>query len=559
MKLGERLVAQNTITEAQCGLALFEQAQHHGRFGDTLLKLGFVDEAQLITTLGVHLGIETPALHHWLPQAECLDALSPELIRRELCLPISLSHHQGRPHLAIALRHPQDLIKLDRIRQTLPAHWQIQTCLAGSGALALTIERIFGNPHPAIDRAILAMEAIDGLSHNPYHGNAVIPLADELIAEAVERGASDIHFEPEPHVLRIRLRIDGLLQTTRLLRAHIWSPLLVRLKLLNGLDISDTRHPQDGRMTLALPGRTIDIRTSAMPTLHGENLVMRLLDRNKGIRPLSELGLDPNRMAQLQRLLAIPEGLMLVIGPTGSGKTTTLYAMLQHLQNDSLQIMTLEDPVEYALPGIRQTAIDPPRLDFANGIRAMMRQDPDVLLIGEIRDEETAAMALRAAQTGHRVFSTLHASCPFTALPRLQQLQISLQGLRGSLTGILSQRLIRQLCPACAEQRPASASDQALLGISEPIPLRHPLGCPACHGTGYRGRLPLLEILPFPPALESLLDDRHRLGHFEIQQMATAAGWESLAAHGRQRVLAGQTSLAELLRTIDPANLQAPH
>jgi type II secretory ATPase GspE/PulE/Tfp pilus assembly ATPase PilB-like protein len=250
---------------------------------------------------------------------------------------------------------------------------------------------------------------------------------------------------------------------------------------------------------------------------------------------------------------------MLVIGPTGSGKTTTLYAMLQHLQNDSLQIMTLEDPVEYALPGIRQTAVDPPRLDFANGIRAMMRQDPDVLLIGEIRDEETAAMALRAAQTGHRVFSTLHASCPFTALPRLQQLQISLQGLRGSLLGILSQRLIRQLCPACSIQKPASASDQALLSVSEPIPLSHPVGCPNCHGTGYRGRLPLLEVLPFPPSLEGLLDDRHRLGHSEIQQMATAAGWESLAAHGRQRVLAGQTSLAELLRTIDPASLQAQH
>lgn len=547
--LGQRLIAQHLLTTIELNLALLEQQDHPRLLGDILLTLNFIDETSLVEILAKQLGIPAHDPTNTVPKPEILRLFSPDFIRSEQFLPLDLIDIQDKPTLHIALAQPQDLVKLDQIRHQLPHNWEISPCLAGKKTLSLAIDRLLGLAHSKVPDLLAGIQQV---AESAQHGHHIIPLVDELLAEAIEQGASDIHFEPDQNILKIRIRVDGLLRTQHVLRAHLWPSLLVRLKLLTEMDISDTRHPQDGRMTVERPARTIDIRASTLPTMHGENLVLRLLDRNKGIRPLSALGLPPEQLALLHQLLDTPEGLLLVIGPTGSGKTTTLYAMLRHLQNDSLHIMTLEDPVEYALPGIRQTAIDPPRLDFADGIRAMLRQDPDILLVGEIRDEATAAMTLRAAQTGHRIFSTLHASSPFAALPRLQQLKLPLAALRGNLTGIVSQRLLRALCPLCSTEYKANTAELKQLGreSSKLTILRKPLGCASCDGTGYRGQIPLMEILPFSADMEMLLTDQAALDHSSIVHLARKTGWQSLAEHGKQRVLKGETSLSELCRTV---------
>lgn len=539
-RLGQRLIKHNLITADQLHIALQAQRHDPALLGTILQRIGFVDAERLSDVLSAQLGFDKVDLAAQAIDPSCLNTIPLALAQREQC--VAVRWQDEPPSLTIALADPQDLLKTDRIRRQLPANWGIHWVLAEPQQLAQFIELRYRQQQ----------------NTPSANDDSAITRCQHLLAESLAAGASDIHFEPEAHSLRIRLRIDGLLTTTHLLPKADWPALLVRLKLMGGMDISENRQAQDGRMTFEHAGKTIDIRLSTLPSLHGENLVLRLLDRNKGIVPLSSLGLDSVQLGLIEHLLNQPEGLVLITGPTGSGKTTTLYALLQALQDDSRHIMTLEDPVEYALPGIRQSAIDPPRLDFASGIRAMLRQDPDILLIGEIRDEDTAHMALRAAHTGHRVLSTLHASSPLTALPRLQQLGLSLNALRGSLTGILAQRLVRKLCPDCRLPYAASPMECQQLGISDdkhpdqaPI-LYAPQGCPACQQRGYIGRLALLEILPFTDDLNTLLDDHTPVPWPDLEPTAQHLGWRSLANIGRQLVLQGNTSAQELWRVIAP-------
>lgn len=538
-RLGQRLIEQGLITSDQLHIALQAQRHDANMLGAILLRMGFIDPRHLSEVLASQLGFPKIDLGEARIDPNCLAKIPLALAQSEQC--IAVAWQAVPPKITLALATPQDLFQTDRIRRQLPPAWEVDWVLADAQQLAQIIEQRY--------RQQTKPSASDDSAINRCH---------HLLAESLAAGASDIHFEPEAHSLRIRLRIDGQLTTTHLLPKAEWPALLVRLKLMGGMDISESRQAQDGRMTFEHAGKTIDIRLSTLPSLHGENLVLRLLDRNKGIVPLGHLGLDPLQLSLIEQLLKQPEGLILITGPTGSGKTTTLYALLQALQDDSLHIMTLEDPVEYALPGIRQTAIDPPRLDFASGIRAMLRQDPDILLIGEIRDEDTAQMALRAAHTGHRVLSTLHASSPLTALPRLQQLGLSLNALRGSLTGILAQRLVRKLCHECRRPYAASPMECQQLALSlkshaDPTPMLYaPHGCPACHQRGYHGRLALLEILPFTDALDPLLDDHAPMAWQPLQSIAEQLGWRSLAAIGQQQVLQGNTCLQELWRVIAP-------
>jgi general secretion pathway protein E/type IV pilus assembly protein PilB len=327
----------------------------------------------------------------------------------------------------------------------------------------------------------------------------------------------------------------------------------VRLKVLSGMNIAEMRAPQDGRIGLGISGRNIDFRVASQPTLHGENLVLRILDRQKGIVPLNQLGLADDHLRQLKRMMARPEGIILVTGPTGSGKTTTLYSVLNHLNAEGIHIMTLEDPVEYPLPLIRQTSVgDNAKLNFANGIRSMMRQDPDVILIGEVRDAETAEMAFRAAMTGHQVFTTLHTNSAVGAVPRLLDIGILPDIMAGNMIGIIAQRLIRQLCPHCKTPYLADADEMALLGKAagaDPLPLFRPDGCERCDFQGYRGRIAIMEVLRIDHDLDELI--ARRATTHEIRQLATRNGFRSLADDGLRRVLEGTTSLEEVARVVD--------
>jgi len=375
---------------------------------------------------------------------------------------------------------------------------------------------------------------------------------DALLNDAVKRSASDIHFEPEQGFLRIRYRIDGVLRQIRSLHKNYWAAMVVRLKVMSGMNIAETRAPQDGRISLMLSGHQVDFRVSSQPTTHGENIVLRILDRDKGIVPLEELGLHADDLKTLKLMLARPEGIILVTGPTGSGKTTTLYSILNYINTEGINIMTLEDPVEYPMAMIRQTSVNEVvKLDFASGIRSMMRQDPDVILVGEIRDQETAEMAFRAAMTGHQVYSTLHTNSSIGAIPRLMDLGVLPDIMAGNIIGVVAQRLVRKLCAQCKAPYTPDQATRRLLGVDadDERPIYQAVGCARCDNVGYRGRVAIMELFKLDAEIDELIA-RRATGR-EIRAAASAKGFRSLAEDAISRVLLGQTSLEEISRVVD--------
>jgi general secretion pathway protein E/type IV pilus assembly protein PilB len=332
--------------------------------------------------------------------------------------------------------------------------------------------------------------------------------------------------------------------------------MVVRLKVMAGMNIAETRAPQDGRISLTISGRQVDYRSAVQPTIHGENFVLRILDRKRGIVPLDGLGLSEEQLHIMQLMLSRPEGIMLVTGPTGSGKTTTLYSILGHLNNEGVNIMTLEDPVEYPMPMIRQTSIaESVKMDFAEGIRSMMRQDPDIILVGEVRDHETAEMAFRAAMTGHQVFSTLHTNSAIRSIPRLVDLGIKPEVLAGNVIGIVAQRLLRTLCVACKAPHDPSPIELQLLGYQpgQAHTLYRPVGCRQCEHLGYKGRMSILELLKFDAELDELVTQRASLK--VLLEHVVRNGFVSMAQDGLRRVRQGVTTVEEVGRVVDLTEL----
>lgn len=550
-RLGERLLAAHRLNDDQLRIALGEQKRQPEPLGQILLRLGFLNEHGLLETLGEALAIATVDLGTQRPEPAALARLPAEFARRHRVIPLRFD--QDARQFTLAMIDPADVVALDQCRALLPAGVSVRPVLASAAGLEAALEQAYGVTGSVSE----LLRGLDPSSTRGAAGGAaanlpVTRLVDALLAEAVRLGASDIHCEPEAGALCIRLRIDGVLRPAHTLHRDYWPPLAVRLKVLAGLDIAESQAPQDGRFSLALGGRPLDFRVSSLPTSHGENLVLRVLDRQRGILPLAALGLDDDSLAAVHQMLASPSGLVLVCGPTGAGKTTTLYSFIKHLDSSALSIMTLEDPVEYPLPGIRQTSLgEALRMDFASGVRALLRQDPDVLLIGEIRDEDTAAMALRAAMTGHQVFSTLHANSVLGAIPRLTDLGVRPSLLAASLTGLIAQRLVRALRPECRTWGEPTAVERRQLGLALDAPAHVPrattrgVGGPAA----YSGRLAVMEILPINRALEALL--AAGASRQALEACALANGFVPLVRQAQRRVLAGLTTLDEVARVID--------
>ncbi|HEX8988714.1 MAG TPA: GspE/PulE family protein [Rhodocyclaceae bacterium] len=554
--LGEVLLAQGVVSEDQLRVALLEQSRSYQLLGRLLVALGFISEAILRDALGESLGRQSVDLGQ-----VCVDAAAVRLVPRALAerrrlLPLAYDALDGR--LTVAIADPTDIVALDDLRAALPANSSIVPLLAGEADIARSIDRHYGH-ELSIDGILQEIETGEGAAYlqgstDGSYRQPVVRLVDALLADAVKREASDIHFEPEMGFLRIRYRIDGMLRQVRTLHKSCWSPMAVRLKVMSGMNIAETRAPQDGRISLTVSGRAVDFRVAAQPTLHGENLVLRVLDRHKGIVPLAHLGLGEAQLEELKRMTALPEGILLVTGPTGSGKTTTLYSLLNHLSSERLNIMTLEDPVEYPLAMIRQTSVtDGVKLGFADGIRAMMRQDPDVILVGEIRDADTAAMAFRAAMTGHQVLSTLHCNSAIGAIPRLLDIGVRSDIMAGNVVGIVAQRLVRLLCQECREAYRAAPDECRLLGCDASAPplIHRAAGCPKCAHQGYRSRAAIMEVLRCDEDIDELM--ARRATAREIRQAAQAKGFRTLADEGRRRVIEGQTSLAEVARVVNLA------
>ncbi|MBU0480635.1 MAG: type II secretion system ATPase GspE [Proteobacteria bacterium] len=376
----------------------------------------------------------------------------------------------------------------------------------------------------------------------------IIRLLNGIFTEAVRENASDIHIEPFESRLQIRFRVDGVLREV-LQPSRILAPFIIsRIKVMAKLDISEKRLPQDGRISLLIAGRPVDVRVSTIPSAVGERVVLRLLDKQAGRLNLEHLGMDPDSLAALDRLIHQPNGIVLVTGPTGSGKTTTLYAALSRLNRSSRNIMTVEDPIEYNLDGIGQTQVNT-RVDmtFARGLRAILRQDPDVVMIGEIRDRETAEIAVQASLTGHLVFSTLHTNTAIGAVTRLRDMGVEPFLLSSTLSGVLSQRLVRVLCPKCRISYEATAAEGRLLGLrpEEKVTIYRPAGCESCSGQGFDGRTGIYELVEIDERLKAMIHEK--AGEHEMEEYARHRN-PGLRADGIRRVLAGETSLEEVVR-----------
>jgi type II secretory ATPase GspE/PulE/Tfp pilus assembly ATPase PilB-like protein len=552
--IGQILISQGILTEDQLRIALLEQLKTHQPVGKLLVNLGFVSEATLRDALSEKLGLQSVDLTQIVVDSMALKLVPREFSKRHTVFPVALDREARK--LIIAIADTNNIVALDQVRAQLRGEFALEMRLAGEGEIGRAIDQYYGHDF-SIDGILHEIETgeIDYQSlqaSGDAYSQPVVRLISALLADAVERGASDIHFEPEQSFLRIRYRIDGVLRQIRSLHKTYWPAMAVRIKVMSKMNIAETRAPQDGRISLMLTGRAVDFRVSSQATTHGENIVLRILDRQKGIVPLDGLGLEAAQLQLLKKMIARPEGIILVTGPTGSGKTTTLYSVLNHINNDGLNIMTLEDPVEYPMTLIRQTSInEAAKMDFGNGIRSLMRQDPDVILVGEIRDEDTATMAFRAAMTGHQVYSTLHTNSAAGAIPRLLDIGIVPDVLAGNIIGIVAQRLVRKLCKHCKQAHQASAGECSLVGAQadRPPTLHRAVGCDQCDYQGYRGRMAIIEILKMDGELDELI--AHRATGRELQKSALARGFRTLADDGVRRVLDGSTALDELMRVVD--------
>ncbi len=551
--LGRILVDKGVISDDQLRIALQEQNKTHQPLGRLLVRLGFLSEATIRDVLSENLGQESVDLANIIIDPTALACIPKDVARRYQLLPLSVD--KKARVLTLAVADPDNIIALDQVRALLKDEYRLITQLASESDILRAIDQYYGF-ELSIDGILHEIEPGE-MEYQTQQGvnefsQPVVRLIDALLTEAVQRGASDIHFEPESSFLRIRYRIDGVLRQVRSLHKSFWPAMVVRLKVMSNMNIAETRAPQDGRISLRLSGRQIDFRVASHPTTHGENMVLRILDRQKGIVPLDHIGLDDATLNALKLIIAKPEGIVLVTGPTGSGKTTTLYSVLNHVNTETVNIMTLEDPVEYPIALIRQTSInESAKLDFANGIRSMMRQDPDIILVGEIRDHPTAEMAFRAAMTGHQVYSTLHTNSAIGAIPRLLDIGILPDIMAGNIIGIVAQRLIRVLCKECRYPYKPDAQERRLLGISEneDVTLYRAAGCDLCSHQGYSGRMAIMELLKMDHDLDDLV--ARRASTRQIREAALDKGFRPLAMDGVRRIRQGVTSLAEVSRVVD--------
>jgi len=508
-----------------------------------LSRLGLVGDADMAVAMAEALQLPRVAAEAFPALPPLADRLTPAFLRNACVLPL-----RDTPEgLDLAMADPRDEFTVNALR--LMVQKPVRRSVAPRGAIERALDRLvapveagFGAaPATGADRDTLADVA---------SGAPAVAFVQKMLGEAVRLGASDIHVEPGDSRLEIRFRLDG-----RLLRqpdppAELGQAIIGRIKVLAGLDIAERRLPQDGRVRHSVDGREIDIRVATLPAMHGEAVALRLLDRSHLRQDVASLGFDAVISAGLERLAARPHGILLVTGPTGSGKTTTLYGLLARLNRPEVKILSVEDPVEFRLDGINQVQVRAGiGLDFSRVLRAFLRHDPDILMVGEIRDGETARIAIQAALTGHLILSTLHTNDAVGAIARLLDMGLEPYLLAATLNGVLAQRLLRRLCPDCATTAPLSpmaAAAFAEAGLAVPGSMPCANGCPACHGTGYRGRLAIGELLEIDAAFASLI--AARADHAALMQAAQVRGLTSLRTNGLALVAAGQTSLDEVLR-----------
>jgi len=559
-KLGQRLLKEGKITSGQLEVALKEQNRTREPLGKILNRLAFVAQADISSILAFQARVKFVDLRGLDIDPEVLKLIPYEVALKNKLIPLSLENGRLRVGMAdpfdIVTRDEVEMISKLKVEVVAAAEDEISKILHELSEKNLGREESGGEKFNApLEESMQKMgtpgikEGVEGLAEI----GATIKLVDEIIAQAIESEATDIHIEPDDGLVRIRYRVDGLLHPFSSLPKTLQSAVNTRIKILSNLNISETRVPQDGRIQFSLKDRKIDLRISVFPGVYGENIVIRLLDKEKMLLSLEQLGFSRHILSSYRQAVNRNNGIILVTGPTGSGKTTTLYATISQLNCQEKKIITLEDPVEYLFPLIRQSPINPKAgLTFASGLRAILRQDPDVILVGEIRDQDTLQMAMRAALTGHLVFSTLHTNDAAGAIPRLLDMGAEPYLLASSLIAVLSQRLIRSICPSCKELAPVDQASLAIVGRltkgGTPLDLYRGKGCHKCLHTGYRGRIGIFELLTVSSKVKELI--LQRKDSKVIQEAAMEDGMVSLMDDALQKTLQGMTTLEEVLRVV---------
>ena len=548
LTLGGRLMAAGHINEAQLDLALREQKRNGRLLGEVLVGLGFVSAEIITATLASEAQTEVVDVRNALIPDDVLRLVSYETAKQYKIIPFSLEDGV----LTVVFADAFNVVAIDHVERET-GH-TINVVTAPEGHILDAVARLYTQGRSVADTVdqIMADGSVatddEGANESP-----LIRLVEQIISLGIKKGATDIHVEPADKVVRVRMRIDGVMRQEVLIPKMIQPALTARMKLLANLNITEKRVPQDGRIRFDFGQHHVDLRVSTLPTNDGESVVLRILDRGATQLSLNDLGFSLAHTDRIGELVSLPYGMVLVTGPTGSGKTTTLYASLKLVNANERSVFTLEDPVEYSLDSIRQTQVRADiGMDFAAGLRALLRQDPDVILVGEIRDLETAQLATRAALTGHLVLSTLHTNDAVGVIPRLIDMGVDRYMLPAALSSIIAQRLVRQLCPECRRQVPRPDDLIESLGLEDHLdaggPLYEARGCVHCNGTGYVGRSAIYEILTLDERFHAPIINGASAG--ELKQLAAESGMVPMLRDGLEKARAGVTSLEEVLRVV---------
>lgn len=554
-RLGDILVSRGVITEEQLAAALVTQQKEKKRLGDYLIENGFTTDQEIAQALHLQLGIDLIDLRGVKIPPEVIGLVNGSVLRKHNVLPIGFDDNDTNSIL-LAMADPLDMIAQDDI--AIITNHRVEPLISTASAINAVLDRYFGNDEAmsaaeqyAKDRETQQQQADAAAIREELElSNApIVLLVKSIVEQAVRQRASDIHFDALEKQVRVRYRIDGVLSEKMVYDISLLPAIVTRIKIIGGMDISEKRKPQDGRMTMVVDHVEYDIRVSVLPSSYGEKIVLRLAAANALTRSKAELGLRPDEMKKFDHILANPNGIILVTGPTGSGKSTTLYTALSELNSEEVNIITVEDPVEANIPGINQVQVNPKAdLTFASALRSILRQDPDIIMIGEIRDYETASIAVQASITGHLVVSTLHTNSASATITRLIDMGVESFLLADSVVGVIAQRLVRRLCTNCRRPREATPEEKKLLGAPEarPLTVYEPGGCDLCGDSGYYGRIGVYEIMEISPVLKRAISAREPTE--KIREVALGEGMKTLRMSAAEYVRSGVTTLPEMLK-----------
>ena len=553
-KLLRYLVEHELLTQTQAEELWKEHAASRRAVRELVLERGLAAEEQVIQALSAVSGLPTVRLYEHPIPMEVRQLVKPELLRTYLAIPFGVDQADGKT-LYVAVHDPMNLKGRDAVAAA--SHRRVRLFLAPSSDILLTIDRYYGTEEmqEAAEQYTRANEADrsleDQILQEDVNSSPVVVLVTSLVEQAVRQRASDIHIEAGPARVRVRCRVDGVLYQSAAYDLRLLSAIVARVKIISGLDISEKRKPQDGRFSITVDRREYDVRVSTLPTVYGEKCVLRLAQKKALNRSKSALGLTGADLVKFDHILRKPNGIVLVTGPTGSGKSTTLYTALSELNRDTVNIVTVEDPVEANIDGVNQVQVNPKAdLTFANALRSILRQDPDIIMIGEIRDSETASIAVQASIPGHLVVSTLHTNDTAGSVVRLLDMGVESYLIADATVGIIAQRLVRRLCPDCKRARPILEHEADYLELPPDkragVQLWEPVGCQRCGGTGYFERIGVYEIMEITPALRTMI--ARRCTADELRQAAINEGMHTMRESAKRLVLEGITSLSELQR-----------